>query len=123
MPIIYRHEKGIPLTAEEVDGNFSELDQRVQQLETKPIMAEGIRSIIQEGDQIVITGTFGTTWGPFILPKCLPRPRGDWQENTPYAIGDWVILDKDSFACMKAHMSGHAFESEFWKVVVKGESL
>jgi hypothetical protein len=33
MGIIYRCEKGAPLTKEEVDGNFRELDQRVQALE------------------------------------------------------------------------------------------
>lgn len=123
MPIIYRREKGIPLTTLEMDENFSDLDQRIKELETKPILAEGIRSIIQEGDQIVITGTFGTTWGPFVLPKCLPRPRGDWQENTPYAVGDWVIVKRNSFACVKAHMSSEVFDLECWQLIVKGESL
>jgi hypothetical protein len=121
MPIIYRQTKGAPLLVEEIDGNFAELEQRLKTLETTPILAEGIGKITQAGDHITITGSFGTVFGTFTLPKSLPNPRGEWLTRTAYAMGDWVAVKNQIYACVRAHTSGvfaTDLESGIWKVLL-----
>ena len=52
MPILYRHQKGSPLTTEEVDGNFYELISRLESLEQKTTQNESIIKVEQKGDQL-----------------------------------------------------------------------
>ena len=116
MPIVYRMHKRSPLTPSEMDGNFENLDKRLQDLESGPLMAEGIKEIRQDGDQLIIEGTFGRLFGPFILPKYLPHVRGEWSPNVRYAFGDWVGYQKALYFCREAHHST-TFEEQasFWQ--------
>jgi len=122
MPIIYRRDKGGPLTIEEVDGNFANLDRRLQHLETAGIQAEGIGRIRQEGEIIEITGTRGTIFGRFILPKVIPNPKGAWQTDTHYALLDWVQREGGLYACVLPHHSrlfADDLRSGYWKILVE----
>ena len=81
MPLVYRAHKGSPLTAPELDGNFENLDKRLQALESSPLMAEGIKEIRQDGDQLIIDRerprrhlSFG-----FGLHRCLGERLADMQ--------------------------------------------
>ena len=65
MAIVYREEKGSPLTAAEMDGNFRALERRIIALEGERESPESIATITLEGDDLIITGTHGSTWGPF----------------------------------------------------------
>jgi hypothetical protein len=69
MTIIYRHEKGSPLTVQEIDGNFRELETRINTLSETQEHVEGLGKISLEGDQIRFTGTFGADFGSFTLPQ------------------------------------------------------
>ncbi|MEI8295008.1 MAG: hypothetical protein WCG04_00595 [Alphaproteobacteria bacterium] len=122
MPIIYRHDKGGPLTIEEIDGNFAYLDRRLLALETDGIQSEGIAHIRQDGDIIEIVGTRGTSFGRFMLPRVIPNPRGAWEDDTPYAILDWVQNDRGLYACIvphRAHVFADDLRSGFWKILME----
>jgi hypothetical protein len=106
MGIIYRNKKQEPLTIEEMDGNFANLDERIIALETTPPLAEGIAKITQEGDQLTFLGTFGNPLGKAILPKVFPTPKGKWQADTVYQILDWVQVKQSLYSCVQAHRSG-----------------
>ncbi len=69
MGIIYREEKGSPLTAQELDGNFRELEKRLSQLEETNETSEGIGNISYQNETLTITGSFGTDFGSFPLPN------------------------------------------------------
>jgi len=122
MPIIYRRDKGGPLTIEEVDGNFADLDRRLRLLETDGTQAEGIARIHQEGEILEITGTRGTAFGRFRLPKVIPNPKGAWKTDTPYTILDWVQVGRSLYACVLPHRSG-VFADDLragsWKILVE----
>jgi hypothetical protein len=105
MGIVYRHQKQEPLTIEEMDGNFANLDERVKNLETKPPLAEGIANVAQEGDQLMILGTFGSRLGRVVLPKAFPNPRGKWQPETVYRVLDWVQESRGVYSCLVPHTS------------------
>ena len=84
MPITYRAEKGSPLSVEEIDGNFKELETRIKTLEENPEAGEGIGKIQVEGDQMHLMGTFATDFGTFTLPQPKLNMRGKWAQQTPY---------------------------------------
>jgi hypothetical protein len=86
MGTIYRHQKKEPLTVEEMDGNFANLDERVKALETKTPLGEGIAKITQEGDQLTVHGTLGNILGQVRLPKAFPNAKGKWQPQTVYRV-------------------------------------
>lgn len=123
MTLIYRRDKAGPLTIEEVDGNFEDLDRRLQRLETTGIQAEGIARITQNGESLEITGTRGTTFGHFVLPKLIPQPRGPWKASTSYLLMDWVQMGKALYSCVRAHQSISFDEDQragYWQVLMEG---
>ena len=105
MSITYRKQKGSPLTIEEMDNNFLDIVKRLFELEKTPLCAEGIKEIVQEGDQITIKGTFGSSFGPFSLPKVLPQAKGKWKENVAYAFSDYVQYEQSLYICTKGNLS------------------
>lgn len=111
MGIVYRHQKKEPLTIEEMDGNFANLDERLKNLEMKPPLAEGIATLSQEGDQLTVYGSFGTVLGRVTLPKAFPNPRGPWQPETSYCVLDWVQGKGGVYSCLASHTSTD-FEAE-----------
>lgn len=105
MTIIYRHEKGAPLTSEEIDGNFKELDGRLKTLEENKEEGEGLAKIQIEGDQISFRGTFGKDFGTFTLPKATLNLCGSWCEQKPYRKLDLVTMHNALYCCTEDHMS------------------
>lgn len=90
MAIVYRTNgdwgsgKGSPLTAAEVDENFYDLDQRVEDLETNGVQPNNIASIQVIGSQMTIFMEDYSTFGPFTLPIALFHWRDIWQTETDY---------------------------------------
>ena len=121
MGIMYRHQKGEALTIEEMDGNFANLEGRIKTLETNPASAEGIAGVGQEGDQLMIYGSFGTVLGRVTLPKAFPNPRGKWEPETDYYVLDWVQEKGSVYSCLSPHTS-REFEGdkEHWALVFEG---
>ena len=67
--IILRSVKGSNLTPTEVDTNFTNLKDAVEDLQDNPTPPNGIASIVQEGTQLTIYLDDSTTLGPFTLPS------------------------------------------------------
>ena len=105
MAIIYRTEKGSPLSAVEIDGNFKELSNRLIRLEENPEAGEGIGRITVEGDQMTLKGTFGTDFGTFELPKTFLKPCGSWSSQVLYKKLHMVTFENILFCCVKEHTS------------------
>jgi hypothetical protein len=103
--IVYRSQKGAPLSADEVDGNFKDLATRIKALEDHKENVEGIGKIAVLGDQMTITGTFGKDFGTFALPKTLLKPRGLWVTQMPYQKLDVVSYEIGLYCCVKDHTS------------------
>lgn len=119
MTIIYRTEKGSPLTVQEIDNNFRELETRLTALIEHPEVGEGIGKIHVEGDQIHFWGTFGTDFGTHILPKATLNPCGPWSSQTPYKKMDLVTMDNGLYCCIGDHMSTEWLQdSLFWKTLL-----
>lgn len=118
MGIVYRHQKKEPLTIEEMDGNFANLERRIKNLESKPVLPESIASITQEGDRLTVHGTFGTILGQVTLPKAFPRYRKLWQPNVAYHVLDWVQFKQGLYSCVQPHTSTN-FETDHacWALV------
>lgn len=116
MPITYRHEKGSPLTSEEIDSNFKELEERLNALTDHQERGEGLGKIHVEGDQVHFMGTFGTDFGTFTLPKASLNPCGPWGPQTPYKQLDLVTSENALHCCIQSHVSTTwAQDRLYWK--------
>lgn len=103
--IIYRAQKGAPLSFEEMDNNFRELDTRLSRLEALKDSVEGIGRIDGHDDHITITGTLGSDFGTFPLPKANLKPRGIWAPKETYKKGDLVTHHQTFAVCLMDHTS------------------
>ncbi len=90
MTIIYRHVKGAPLSAAEVDQNFADLDSRMAQLESLFGTPQGIAKIEQDGTHITIVGNNGAQLAQLEWPMPPFAPKGQWKEKDEYKVGDVV---------------------------------
>ncbi|MBL0941584.1 MAG: hypothetical protein IBJ00_02480 [Alphaproteobacteria bacterium] len=119
MTIIYRADKGAPLTSNELDGNFKDLAERILALETTPLQAESIAKIEVQGDLMTVTGSKGTVFGHFPLPKVIFHPRGSWRSEMSYAVYDLVRVKAKLYICQSPHISTE-FQSnkKYWQLLV-----
>lgn len=107
MTIVLRNTKGSALTITELDGNFSQLDARLQSLELNPPLAESIGTITVSGDQLTIMGNRGANLGTFTLPVAQLVARGVWATATAYAKLHTVNApDGHGYVCLAPHTSG-----------------
>ena len=74
MTLTYRSVKGTNLTADEVDENFSHLDDRIDTAVASIADPNGIANIVQNGSTFVVVLDDSTELGPFTLPVATPRP-------------------------------------------------
>jgi hypothetical protein len=121
MAIIYRTAgawgagNGANLTAAEVDGNFWDLHERVDALETTPPVPNNIADISASGSQLTITMDDATTFGPFTIPTARFTWVGDWADATAYAVNN-VLADPDTgsiYIVIKAHTSDTTFDPDY----------
>ena len=112
MAIIYREEKGAPLTTSEIDSNFRTLATRLGYIEDGQVLGvEGISRIEQEGNLISFIGTQGTVFGPVALPSGLSF-KGDWGAGTFYYPGDVVLNNGSSYVAVRPHTAASSFGSD-----------
>jgi len=115
MAIILRSVKGSPLTVAELDGNFTDLDDRVIAVESVVGDAStgGLRTIDfieQVGNSLVIHYTDSTTDGPFELSALNFNFRGDWESDTTYVKYDVVTADNALYMVNFGHTSASEFD-------------
>lgn len=118
MTLIYRAQKGAPLTIEEMDENFKDLDTRLAVLESQESHEGGISQINLEGDELIIQGLHGMTVGRVRLPIPHFQGRGEWEALQDYGIYDLVRHEAALYLCLKAHKSDYFDqERECWQVL------
>jgi hypothetical protein len=103
---------GANLAAEQVDGNFYDLDLRIKDVELHPQQPVQITSFTVVGNQMYINMSDGTVQGPLTLPEVRWFFRGDWQPNITYAVDD-VFNGPDAavYVVTFAHRSATAFDA------------
>lgn len=118
MTIIYRAQKGAPLTIEELDGNFKDLEKRLETVEDPASPEGGISHIRLEGDELVFEGSQGISLGRVRLPLPHFHGRGEWQPSNNYNLYDLVRYEDTLYLCLQAHQSNHFDqEREYWQIL------
>lgn len=113
MPLIYRKDKGVPLTIEELDGNFQFLHERMSVIERlqgateQPFQFQ----VEQKGDVIVFKDASGKSAGQFRIPIPHLQPRGAWIPQVSYQVMDLVSYQDSTYICAQSHESS-TFEAE-----------
>lgn len=109
MTITLRIPKGSPLTIAELDGNFTDLDGRMQDVEDNQLTYRSIEDIIPNGNSITVVYTDSTTDGPFTFDVAI-NYRGDWAAATTYAQNDLVKANGVIYFVRIAHISAGTFD-------------
>lgn len=117
MALTYRAAKGTPLTIEELDQNFLELDKRLSALEKGSKPFETVTQVKQEGEAILFIGTQGHPLGKVHLPRLPFQPKGIWTAKTPYQQGDVVSYQKSMLFCQKSHQK-EVFDPLDWVILM-----
>ena len=120
MPLIFRNQKGSNLTADEVDGNFKYLHERLQQLEEGIMAPETLEDITVSNGQITIKGSKGSVFGPFALPSASLSIKEAWSSQTPYSKNDLVQREGALYKARHSHKSDEVFDPTSWDVVFDG---
>ncbi len=118
--ITYRLEKGAPLSILEIDTNFRELEQRLNDLEDNPITP--VIGIEQQED-VLIFKIDGEVISHIVLPKFQPIFNGPWMKNTLYRVGCWAQHMGNLYTCKVPHTSSELFEPSFWQCIFNNKNL
>jgi hypothetical protein len=121
MSLIYRMEKGGPLTAQEVDDNFRQLDVRLKDLEQRNPERK-LNHIKLENDHIILYDQAGVEISRAKIPVISLNPRGHWQPYEAYARNDLITYQNVVHLCMRSHKPGD-FEEENWQLLFKTQEV
>jgi len=129
MPIKYRMQKGAPLTIEELDNNFRELEERLNALESQDNLSRSIGKITLEGRALIFEDLSGDIISHITIPLPTIVPRGAWTSDVQYTVGDLVVFESCAYVCQINHQSTNfTSERHNWHLFLsfdslKGESL
>jgi hypothetical protein len=101
--------KGSDLTASEVDLNFWDHEQRIQTIETNPVLPVEIADITLVGDQLTITMSDASTFGPFTVPAAPFAFTGPFQGTHAYLKNDFFTFNNGLYIVNNAHTSPSTF--------------
>lgn len=101
---------GANLTAAQIDGNFYDIEGRLETLETTPLEAVGIDHFVIDGTLLTIVMSDGSTHGPFVLPVAQWRWTGLWASGITYLPGDIVVIDGAVYQVRVMHVSEGTFD-------------
>lgn len=110
MAIVYRSVKGTNLEPAEFDGNFHDVDDRLNAIETSPSTAVSIASFDVAENQLTITLTDASIHGPFTLPVASIGNAGEWQPNVIYIAPKFVTVDGSLYLIIFSHNSALTFD-------------
>ncbi|MBA4749564.1 MAG: hypothetical protein H2057_02975 [Alphaproteobacteria bacterium] len=119
MSMTLSRNKGSPLTFEELDQNFEELDKKVKHLEETSLPGEGLKEIIQEGDELIFESTFGRNLGRARLPMPLFHHKGVWKAQTSYVYGSLVTWQNKVYCCHTSHVSEEILSEHMWSLLLQ----
>jgi len=111
MPIIYRIQKGAPLSAQDLDGNFRELESRLDQLsQQQRHETDYTFSII--GSVLTIKDSQDNIVAESAIPVVRFTPKGAWAAQTLYALNDIVCSGAQVWCALKPHKSSDNFKAD-----------
>lgn len=116
MPLTLRYQKKSPLTIEELDGNFEDLDKRIRRFENHSEALEGIGDITSKEGKLVIMSNKGSLLGEIALPSPKLQFKGKWQAQKPYFMNDLVTQEGKLLLCINPH-SKETYSFEDWESV------
>lgn len=109
MAIVYRDDKGSPLTPDEVDENFRTLAEAFDAF-TAPA-GRGIQSVTVSGNRMTIHLTDATTQGPFLLPAAYFRWTDEFVGGTEYEAYDlFTVSGSGVYLVLRAWTSATEFD-------------
>lgn len=100
MSLIYRTEKGAPLSAKELDDNFRQLHGRIKELENAERV---IHRISASEDHLILKDSAGVEISRVKIPVISLNSRGEWRDDVPYARNDLVTYLGDVMICTHSH--------------------
>lgn len=112
MVLVYRNEKNAPLTVEELDGNFQDLDKRLHYLEEQLAKNVVPQTIKIDKNKIFFLGYQGHILAEIPLPSLQLNPRGTWAPQNLYQKFDVIAAPGQSFLCTQDHCSGNSLEQD-----------
>jgi hypothetical protein len=103
--------QGSNLTSTQVDLNFWNLFEAIDQLEADQALTVSIDFISQplNGNQLFVHLTNHAVLGPFTIPTAQWNPRGNWAPLTNYAPFDVVSFGGNLYLITTAHTSAATF--------------
>ena len=105
--------KGSNLTATDVDNNFWNLAQAIENIIDNPVEAINIASVTTTGTSMTFVMSDSSTIGPIPLPVLKFRYLGVWQPHYAYAILDTFYVNGFGiFTTQLAHTSGSTFDPD-----------
>lgn len=111
MALVYRADLARNLTAVEVDGNFRDLDERVDDLEDSRPQPDNFASVAAVGTQLTFYLQSGAALGSVTLPTLMWRWRGEWLPFTIYAALDtFSVSGQGIFLTPLDHTSAATFD-------------
>ena len=121
MQIIYRSQKGSPLTIQEIDGNFQELETRIKALDEKvgKGSTESLAAVNCKGETLEFIGTQGTKFPSVKLPIMRWEAKGGWKKNAAYKAHDVVSYQQSLYLCMREHQSAVEFQTQNWQKILE----
>lgn len=113
MAIILYKEKKSTLTIEEIDGNFSDLNERLNALENSQNISESIDKIWIENNCLYIRSSRGRVFDPLSLAFLQWRACGPWETKRLYSIKDLVYYQNALYLC-KEDTQDEQFHPKYW---------
>lgn len=103
--------KGSNLTPDEVDENFWAVAEAVQALETNPALPSEIESItVNASNQMLITLSNLTVFGPYQLPTAKFLWTGAWQPDFDYKTSNLFVADEALYIVNVDFTSGESLD-------------
>jgi hypothetical protein len=115
---------GRDLEADEIDQNFYDLETRLEAVETNPALPAEIASISVEGNQLTITMSDSTVFGPYSLPQAAFRFTGAFQATHDYKKYDFLTANSGLYMVLHNFTSGTSFvfgsdaEGPFYQLIM-----
>ena len=100
---------GRDLNPEEIDQNFYDVETRLDAVETNPAMPAEIDAISVEGNQLTITLSDNTVFGPYALPQAAFRFTGAFQPTHDYKKYDFLTANSGLYMVLHNFTSGASF--------------
>jgi hypothetical protein len=102
---------GANLTPTQVDLNFWNLKEAVEQLQDDlPDAANGIVSFEVIDNQFYVNMTDNSRLGPYDLPVIQWNYRGAWEAAVDYAVNDVISIGNSTYQVLTAHTSNAVFD-------------